>query len=145
MKRILIALAGGILLGTIAAPYAKLPPPTEEEKAAAAAKKEKDAAEKAKAAKDLSAAQDRAVANYKKNKGEKGATAAGATAQPKSQPEAASAGATQSGATKPGAGHDEAVSPSRDLTRKEAQTEMPTPAQANDHSSTARETVPSGR
>ena len=35
--------------------------------------------------------------------------------------------------------------PEKDLTRKEAQTEMPTPGQANDHSSTARETVPSGR
>lgn len=53
MKAILTALAGGLLIGALAASHAKLPPPTEEEKAAAAAKKEKEAAEKAEAAKDL--------------------------------------------------------------------------------------------
>ena len=122
MKKILAALSAGLLLAA-AASYAELPPPTPEEKAAAAAKAEKDAATKAQAAKELARAQDKAVANYKKNKG---SSSAGATAAP-------------------GADHASENNPARDLTRKEAQTEMPTPGQANDHSSTARETVPSGR
>lgn len=69
MKRILLAVAGGLLIGAFAATHAKLPPPTPEEKAAKAAKSEKDAAAKAKAAEQLGKAQDRAAANYKKNKG----------------------------------------------------------------------------
>jgi hypothetical protein len=80
MKAILAALAGGLLIGAFAAAYAELPPPTPEEKAAKAAKAEKEAADKAKSAKDLAAAQDRAVANYKQNKGR--SSSAGATAQP---------------------------------------------------------------
>ena len=85
MKHVLAAIAGGLLIGAVASAYSKLPPPTPEEKAAAAAKAEKEAAEKAQAAKELAAAQDRAVANYKKNKG----AAAGATTQPKAQPDSA--------------------------------------------------------
>lgn len=68
MKKILATLAGGLLIGAFAASHAKLPPPTPEQKAAAAAKAEKDAAAKAKAAEQLNKAQDKAVANYKKNK-----------------------------------------------------------------------------
>ena len=68
MKRILLVVAGGLMIGTFAA-QAKLPPPTPEEKAAAAAKAEKAAAAKAQAADQLGKAQDKAVANYKKNKG----------------------------------------------------------------------------
>ena len=69
MKRILLALAGGLLIGAIAASHAKLPaapPKSDVEKAAEA---EKAAAAKAKDAELNSKAQDRAVANYKKNKG----------------------------------------------------------------------------
>lgn len=83
MNRILAALAAGLLAGTFAAAYARLPPPTPEEKAAAEAKKEKEASEKAKAAKDLAEAQDRVVANYKKNQeGKNRPSPAGASAQP---------------------------------------------------------------
>jgi hypothetical protein len=137
MKSILITLAGGLLIGAVAASYAELPPPTPEDKAAAAAKAEKAASEKAKAAKEVSQAQDRAVANYRKNKG---ASAGGATAQP--QPEQSEARPSQAVS---GADHSAPNPPTQDLTRKESQTEMPTPGQANDHSSTGRETVPSGR
>ena len=66
MKKILLALLAGGLIGAMAA-QAKLPaapPKSDAEKAAeaqkAAAAKEKDAA-------DLTTAQDKAVANYKKN------------------------------------------------------------------------------
>ena len=69
LRKTLVALLGGLLIGAFAATHAKLPAPTDEQKAAAAAKAEKDAAAKAKAAADLGKAQDRAVANYKKNKG----------------------------------------------------------------------------
>jgi hypothetical protein len=62
-------LAAAMVLGAGYA-FAKIPPPpppTDEQKAAAEAKKEKDkaAAEKAKA--DLTAAEDRAIANYQQN------------------------------------------------------------------------------
>lgn len=69
MKRILMALLGGLLIGAFAATHAKLPAPSAEQKAAAAAKAEKDAAAKAKAAEQLGKAQDKAVANYKKKSG----------------------------------------------------------------------------
>ena len=110
MKKILAALAGALLVGAFGASYAKLPPPTAEEKAAAAGKTEKDAAAKAKAAKELGQAQDKAVVNYKKKK-----------------------------ASSLGADHARATSSQHDLTRKEAQTRMPTPGQANDHSTPARD------
>ena len=112
MRKLLAILAGGLLIGAVAGSFAKLPSPTPEEKATAAAKAEKEAAAKAKAAKELATAQDRAVANYRKNKG--------------------------SFSTK-GADHANAPAPDRELTRKEAQTEMPTPGQANDHSTPARD------
>jgi len=69
MKKILAAVVGGLMIGTFAASYAKLPPAppkTEEQKKAEA---DKAAAEKAKDAELLNKAQDKAVANYKKNKG----------------------------------------------------------------------------
>ena len=69
MKRILLALIGGLLAGAIAASHAKLPAApakTDEQKAAEA---QKAAAEKAKEAELNAKAQDKAVANYKKNKG----------------------------------------------------------------------------
>jgi hypothetical protein len=69
MKRILLALVGGAMIGLFAASHAKLPAPppkSDEEKAGEAAKA---AAAKAKDAELNAKAQDRAVANYKKNKG----------------------------------------------------------------------------
>ena len=137
MNRILAVLAGGLLVGAFAASHAELPPPTPQEKTAAAAKAEKAAAEKAKDAKELARAQDQAVANWRKNKG---LSAAGTTTQP--APRQGSEAAPAPSASQ-GADHSNAPRPDSELTRKEAQTEMPIPGQANDHSTTARETVPS--
>ena len=67
MKRALTILAAGLMLGAFAASQAKLPPPpakTDEQKKAEA---DKAAASKAKDAADLTKAQDKAVANWKKN------------------------------------------------------------------------------
>jgi hypothetical protein len=69
MKKILLAIAGGLMLGAIAASYAKLPDAPPKSDAQKAAEAEKDAASKAKEAELNGKAQDRAVANYKKNKG----------------------------------------------------------------------------
>ena len=69
MKRLLAALVGGLLIGAIAASHAKLPAPPAKSDAEKAAEAEKAAAAKAKDADSLSKAQDRVVANYKKNKG----------------------------------------------------------------------------
>jgi hypothetical protein len=69
MKRILLALAGGLMIGAIAASHAKLLPPPPKSDAEKAAEADKAAASKAKDAADLDKARDRAVANYKKNKG----------------------------------------------------------------------------
>ena len=69
MKRILLALIGGLLAGAIAVSHAKLPAApakTDEQKAAEA---QKAAAEKAKEGELNAKAHDKAVANYKKNKG----------------------------------------------------------------------------
>jgi len=68
MKRILMALLGGLLIGAFAA-QAKLPAPPPKSEAEMKAAAEKAAATKAKAASDLGKAQDRAAANYKRNKG----------------------------------------------------------------------------
>ena len=68
MKRIVAVLLSGILIGA-AASHAKLPPPPPKSDAEKAAEAEKAAATKAKDADQLSKAQDRVVANYKKNKG----------------------------------------------------------------------------
>lgn len=69
MKRILLALAGGLMIGAIAASHAKLPPPPPKSDAEKAAEADKAAAAKAKEAELNAKAQDKAVANYKKNKG----------------------------------------------------------------------------
>ena len=69
VKRLLSVLAAGALLGVFAASNAKLPPPPPKSDAEKAAEAEKAAATKAKDAELLGKAQDKAVANYKKNKG----------------------------------------------------------------------------
>jgi hypothetical protein len=67
MKKIIAVLASGLLIGAFAASHAKLPPPPPKSDAEKAAEAEKAAATKAKDASDLAKAQDKAVANYKKN------------------------------------------------------------------------------
>jgi hypothetical protein len=69
MKTILAVIAAGFAAGMIAASHAKLPPPPPKSDAEKAAEAEKAAATKAKDAESLAKAQDRVVANYKKNKG----------------------------------------------------------------------------
>jgi hypothetical protein len=69
MKKILLVLVAGLTAGVIAASHAKLPAPPAKTDAEKAAEAEKAAAAKAKDAEQLGKAQDRAVANYKKNKG----------------------------------------------------------------------------
>ena len=69
MKAILAALAAGLMIGTFAASHAKLPPSPPKSDAEKAAEADEAAAAKAKDADLNSKAQDRAVANYKKNKG----------------------------------------------------------------------------
>jgi hypothetical protein len=133
MKNVFTALAGGLLIGTLSASYAVLPPPSPEEKAAAAAKAEKAASDTAKAAKDVAKAQDRAVANYKKNKG---SSSTGSTAQPGSQQNPPT---PQPPVQSQGADHSNAALPDSELTPHEAQTEMPKPGQVNDYSTTARD------
>lgn len=86
MKRILLALAGGLMIGAIAATHAKLPAPPPKSDAEKAAEAQKAAAAKAKDAELLGKAQDRVVANYKKNKGI-------AMDAPKAKPAAAKAAA----------------------------------------------------
>ena len=68
MNRILLALAGGLMIGAIAASHAKLPAAPPKSDAVKAAEADKAAAEKATEAELNGKAQDRAVANYKKNK-----------------------------------------------------------------------------
>ena len=69
MKAILAALAAGLTLGTVAGAYAKLPPAPAKSEEVKKAEADKAAAAKAKEAAELSKAQDKAVANYKKSKG----------------------------------------------------------------------------
>ena len=69
MKRIVTVLMAGLFIGTIGASYAKLPPAPAKSDAEKKAEADKAAAAKAKEGEDLGKAQDRAVANYKKNKG----------------------------------------------------------------------------
>lgn len=68
MKRIVAVLLAGLLIGTLGA-HAKLPAPPAKSDAEKKADADKAAAAKAKDAEDLAKAQDRVVANYKKNKG----------------------------------------------------------------------------
>jgi hypothetical protein len=67
MTRILVVLVAGLMAGAMVASHAKLPPPPPKSDAEKAAEAEKAAATKAKDADQLSKAQDKAVANYKKN------------------------------------------------------------------------------
>jgi len=67
MKKILAALAAGLMIGTIAASHAKLPAPPPKSDAEKAAEADKAAAAKAKETADLGKAQDKAVANYKRS------------------------------------------------------------------------------
>ena len=81
MKHTIAALLGGLLIGVFAATHAKLPPPPAKSDAEKKAEADKAAAGKAKDAEALGKAQDRAVANYKKQKG--GASMAPTKAQKK--------------------------------------------------------------
>ena len=67
MKKIISVLATGLLIGAFAASHAKLPAPPAKSDAEKKMETDKAAAAKAKDAELLSKAQDRAVANYKKN------------------------------------------------------------------------------
>jgi hypothetical protein len=69
VKRILFVLLAGLAAGLIAAAHAKLPAAPAKSDAEKKADADKAAAAKAKDAESLGKAQDRAVANYKKNKG----------------------------------------------------------------------------
>ena len=69
MKKILLALVGGLMIGAIAASHAKLPPPPPKSDVEKTAEADKAAAAKAKEAELNGKAQDHAVANYRKNKG----------------------------------------------------------------------------
>ena len=71
MRKLHIAalVAAGLALGSLAGVQAALPKPPAKTDAQKAAEAEKAAAEKAKDSADLAKAQDRAVSNYKKNKG----------------------------------------------------------------------------
>ena len=64
-----IALAAGLLIGAVAASHAKLLPPPPKSDAEKAAEAEKAAAAKAKDAELNNKYIEKAVANYKKNKG----------------------------------------------------------------------------
>ena len=69
MKTILAALVGGLMIGAIAASHAKLPAAPPKSDAEKQVEADKAAATKAKDAELNAKAQDRAVANWKKNKG----------------------------------------------------------------------------
>ena len=69
MKKILATLLGGLLIGAFAASHAKLPAAPAKSDAEKKADADKAAAAKAKDAELLNRAQEKAVANYKKNKG----------------------------------------------------------------------------
>lgn len=66
---IVLAVAGGLAIGSYTAVHAKLPAPPAKSDAEKAAEAEKAAAAKAKDAELNAKAQDRVVANYKKGKG----------------------------------------------------------------------------
>ncbi len=69
MRKILSVLIVGFLVGGFAASHAKMPAPPPKSDAEKKAEADKAAATKGKEAADLGKAQDKAVANYKKNKG----------------------------------------------------------------------------
>jgi len=67
MKKVLLLIAAGMIAGAITASHAKLPAPPAKTDAEKAAEADKAKAAKDKEAADLGKAQDKAVANYKKN------------------------------------------------------------------------------
>ena len=67
MRKVLSILAAGALMGALAASYAKLPAPPPKTDAEKKVEADKAAAAKAKEADETAKAQDKAVANYKKN------------------------------------------------------------------------------
>jgi hypothetical protein len=69
VRKILSVLIVGFLVGGFAATHAKMPAAPPKSDAEKKAEADKAAATKAKEAGDLGKAQDKAVANYKKNKG----------------------------------------------------------------------------
>jgi hypothetical protein len=69
VRKILSVLIVGFLVGGFAASHAKMPAAPAKSDAEKKAEADKAAATKAKEAADLGKAQDKAVANYKKNKG----------------------------------------------------------------------------
>ena len=69
MRKVLVMAAAGMMIGAIAASYARLPAAPAKTDAEKAAEAEKASAAKTKEAAELAKAQDKAVANYKKNKG----------------------------------------------------------------------------
>jgi hypothetical protein len=68
MKKALLAFFAGLVLGSFAA-QAALPPPPPKSEAEKKAEADKAAAAKSKADAELARAQDKAVANYKRNHG----------------------------------------------------------------------------
>jgi len=134
MKKLVAAIAAGALLGVGAASFAKLPPMPPKSDAEKKAEAEKAAVTKAKDAADLAKAQERAVANYKKT--HKAGDAVGADhrgAVGADRRDAAGADDRDVGAD-----HRRSMSSQDELTPREAETAMPMPGQANDHSSPAR-------
>lgn len=69
MRQILAALLSAACLGAIGASHAKLPSPPPKSDAEKAAEAQKAAVAKAKAANELGKSEDKAVTNYKKNRG----------------------------------------------------------------------------
>ena len=67
MSKIVAAIAAGLAMGLILAAQAKLPAPPPKSDAEKAAEAEKAAATKAKEGAELAKAQDKVVANYKRN------------------------------------------------------------------------------
>ena len=67
MKKALLVLFSGLVLGAFAAVQAKLPPAPPKSEAEKKAEADKAAAAKAKDAADLNKAIDKAVANYRRN------------------------------------------------------------------------------
>lgn len=67
MKKAFLALFAGLAIGSFAAVQAKLPPAPPKTDAEKKAEADKAAAAKAKDAAELQKAEDRAVANYKRN------------------------------------------------------------------------------
>ena len=68
MKKILAILAGGLLIGAFSASHAKLPSPSPKGDAENPIEAQEVTAAHAKAAYELGKAQDKAVANYRKNR-----------------------------------------------------------------------------